>query len=248
MMSRDKGRSFRYVNGGQGQGFEGGSWIDVFMLRPGLEYIFKIYAGNRFEYETIGSIASVSTMTHSDENGNYAYCNYLGINLINDPSFEYGNHNFKPSIGTSFHVVESHSTIEGNFVGRMVINTRSYISNGVRHSSIKNVINDKKLLDRIMLANRKEDEILLSLSLYSQFESCYFTQDDFRWGAFLMIDFQDGSNLKVEHSFDTSNRHWQGALITACLSKWSKLKSIQIVAHMSAKSCITLWDAIVLVY
>lgn len=246
-MSRDNGRSFRYVNGGQGNGFESCNWIDIFMLRPGLKYIFKVYAGNKFEYETIGSSIIATTMTISEENGNISDCNILGVNIINDPSFEFGNHNFKPSMGTFFHLVERHSTIVGEFVGRMVIKTRSYISNGVSQSSIKQVIKDDKFLEMIMHEKMKEKEILLSLSLYSQLESCYFTNDDFRWGTYLLIEFQDGSHLKQDHYFDTSSSNWQGALITACLTKWSKLKSIQIVAYMSAKSCVSLWDGFVLV-
>jgi hypothetical protein len=71
MMSRDNGRTFRYVNGGQGEGYEGGTFIDVFMLRPGQEYIFKVYAGNRFEYEAMGLTKTVSTMTIGQENGNF---------------------------------------------------------------------------------------------------------------------------------------------------------------------------------
>lgn len=71
MMSRDNGHSFRFVNGGQGEGFEGGTWIDVFMLRPGLQYIFKVYAGNRFEYEKEGLRISAPTMKISEENGNH---------------------------------------------------------------------------------------------------------------------------------------------------------------------------------
>lgn len=129
----------------------------------------------------------------------------------------------------------------------MVINTRSYLANGVTQSSIKQVINDEKILEDIMIAKRKDNEIMLSLSIYSLLESCYFTVDDFEWGAYLLIEFQDGSFLKSDHTFDTSNRNWQGALITCCLSKWSKLESIQIVAFNSAKSCISLWDGLVLV-
>ena len=71
MMSRDSGRTFRFVNEGQGEGYEGGTFIDVFMLRPGQEYIFKINAGNRFEYESIGVTQKASTITNGQEDGNF---------------------------------------------------------------------------------------------------------------------------------------------------------------------------------
>ena len=70
-MSRDYGRSFRFVNGGQGEGYEGGNSIDVFMLRPGQDIIFKIYAGNRFEYETAGLVFNVSTLNLNEENSKF---------------------------------------------------------------------------------------------------------------------------------------------------------------------------------
>jgi hypothetical protein len=172
----------------------------------------------------------------------------LEINLVKDPSFEIGNHNFKKSIGAFFHIVENRSRIQGNFVGRLAINTRSYLASGVTQSNIKQVISDQNVLNNLMAAKRMNGtkQIILSLSMYSQLESCYFTKDDFQWGASLVIEFHDGTTLKLIHSFDTSNRHWQGSLITACLSKWSQIKSIQIVAQMNAKSCVSLWDGIVL--
>ena len=70
---------------------------------------------------------------------------------------------------------------------------------------------------------------------------------DFEWGVYLLIEFQDGSIMKLMHSFDTSSKEWQGSLMTACLSKWTKLTSVKIVAHMAAKSCVSLWDGFVLV-
>lgn len=145
--------------------------------------------------------------------------------------------------------MENPSKLEGSFVGRLVISTRSYLAKGVTKSHIKQVINDKNVLDRLISSKQMEgsNEILLSLSVYSQLESCYFTKDGFQWGAVLLMEFEDGSSMKLDYSFDTSNRHWQGVLITACLSKWSKLKSLQIVAQMSAKSCVSLWDGVVLV-
>ena len=70
MVSRDGGRTFRFVHGGQGRGFISGTWIDIFMLRPGHDYIFKIYAGNGFTYEKIGSSTKAKTMKIYQENGN----------------------------------------------------------------------------------------------------------------------------------------------------------------------------------
>ena len=70
MMSRDQGRSFKYVNYGQGEGLEGRDSLTIFPLRPGTEYIFRLFAGNRFEYEDIGKTITLKTLTRSQERGN----------------------------------------------------------------------------------------------------------------------------------------------------------------------------------
>ena len=172
------------------------------------------------------------------------FLNILEVNLLQNPSFEIAQSNFKPSLGAMFHVVESTSTIEGNFVGRLVIRTRSYLARTVTKNSFEQSIVDPNTLRKLI---KKPDENIVSFSLYSKLESCFFSKDDFEWGAYLWIQFTDGSSMQLEHEFDTSNIQWQGALITACLSKWSKIKEIKVVAHLAAKSCASLWDGFVLV-
>ena len=73
-ISKDGGNSFRFVNDGQGEGYEGSTTLQLFPLRPGKEYIVSIHAGNRFEYESQGRRLTVKTLTREQESGETFTC------------------------------------------------------------------------------------------------------------------------------------------------------------------------------
>jgi hypothetical protein len=69
MESKDQGNTFRFVNNGQGEGYEGGKSLHVYQLRPNAVYIFKVFAGNRFVYEQTGRKIKIKTLSMAEENG-----------------------------------------------------------------------------------------------------------------------------------------------------------------------------------
>jgi hypothetical protein len=68
LISKDKGRTYKYVHHGEGYESPLHSLMITF-LKPDTLYYLKIYSGNRFEYETQGRIIQVKTLTRSEEKG-----------------------------------------------------------------------------------------------------------------------------------------------------------------------------------
>ncbi|KAI8810895.1 hypothetical protein BJ742DRAFT_162782 [Cladochytrium replicatum] len=67
-------------------------------LEPGKSYIFRVFAGNRFEFEDDGADLFIKTLTKREEQA---------LNLLKNPSFEEGHFQFNHSVGATFHIVES---------------------------------------------------------------------------------------------------------------------------------------------
>ncbi|KAI9361626.1 hypothetical protein DFJ73DRAFT_28732 [Zopfochytrium polystomum] len=147
LQSSDNGNSWGPVNYGEGEQFEPAPQIPttdpegpsrptdaynkivVFGLQPQTTYIFRVFAGNRFDFEEHGQDYTVKTLSLSDE---YAQ------NLLENPSFEYGKRGYQISENNTFAIIEDPKTQE--HMARSQITTVGYMYNAESTAAITQAV------------------------------------------------------------------------------------------------------------
>ena len=155
---------------------------------------------------------------------------------------------------TMFHMIESETTMDGRFVGRTQVSTRSYLSRSVTQTVIQQEIPGTKVYD--YLEQQCTNQSLhhpcssrprtLSFAAHSKLEGAHFTPDLY-WGVELWIKLTDGTVYKEKGDFDRSNPEWQISVVQICVSDRAQIASVRALGTFGAVRGAVLWDDWVLV-
>jgi hypothetical protein len=152
-----------------------------------------------------------------------------------------GHLHYSSSVGGIFHIIESNSNIDGSFVGRTQILTRSYISYTPTKVWLSQDVEAKDIYARLGDLNPKA----VSLSIYSLLESTHY-RPGFKWGIRLIIFFTNGQKMSEDFEFNPSSTDWQHGTVTVCLSTWANIEKARAVALFEGYRGVALWDAFTL--
>ncbi|KAJ3255024.1 Beta-1,4 N-acetylgalactosaminyltransferase 2 [Chytriomyces hyalinus] len=276
LQSYDHGQSWAPVNHGQGENYEhepqsisenpdgfqrrknSKNWITVHGLRPATPYIFRIHAGNRFNY--LDSAVDISVTTLSQENED-------DRNLIQNGAFESGslypytvskNNSYavRPTIGDP--AQPAHSYIRRTGI-RSEITTVGYLVPHRSIASVSQLVPAKKIIESFTHNYKNEENVPRNfvVSMQSKFDAL-FDGEGMSWRVQVKAWFgrrtntiyqcskdenQDDSDqplvpdinwgpaeFEFKEEFDRSNLEWQGRTVSVCVADdWQdRLKGVEV--------------------
>ncbi|ORY44498.1 hypothetical protein BCR33DRAFT_717005 [Rhizoclosmatium globosum] len=266
LQSSNGGLNWAPVNQGQGENYEhvphriskaldgfqrpegSENWITVYGLRPGVEYKFRIHAGNRFLYLEGGVETSVVTLTAETEKER---------NLLQNPSFETGStspyvisrnntyglvpissvDNLGQTDYTESSLLKYRRTSHTGF--RSEITTVGYM---LRHRSLASLSQFIPAVPHF-INNKKGTKILVSM--HSRIDALFDVEEGMSWRVNVKVWFsklspsiamsdkyeeEEGevksamlewgpADMEVKEEFDRSVIGWQGRTICICVGE-----------------------------
>ncbi|KAJ3196273.1 hypothetical protein HK101_009538 [Irineochytrium annulatum] len=268
LQSSDNGDSFAPVNHGQGENYEpvpiiasddpegqtrlkgSNNRITVFGLEPRTRYIFRVHAGNRFDYEEAGRSIQVSTEDHVHERK---------VNLVRNPSFEDGSVGYTMSRDGLFHVVAP--GIRTPHAGQTEVSTMGYLLPDRSIASLSQTL-DVTMVQTSLNGLGKDHPRTLTFGMRSQLGKFY---DDFpSWRMEARVWYKRGvpagsttSNRLLEGveprlarradeehvmEFDRSNKEWQARVVSVCMANWAEVEEVEIAGVIETFRGHVQWD------
>ncbi|KAJ3241980.1 Beta-1,4 N-acetylgalactosaminyltransferase 1 [Chytriomyces hyalinus] len=272
LQSHDRGLRWAPINHGQGESYEhepqsisenpdgfqrrknSKNWITVHGLKPATSYIFRIHAGNRFNYLESAVDASVTTLSQETEDER---------NLIQNGSFESGslypytvskNNSYavRPTIGNP--AQPAHSYIRRTGI-RSEITTVGYLVPHRSIASVSQLVPAKKIIESLSDKNGVPRNFVVSMQ--SKFDAL-FDGEGMSWRVQVKAWFGKRSNtmyqcskdenedesdqplvpditwgpaeFEFKEEFDRSNLEWQGRTVSICVAEdWQdRLKGVEV--------------------
>ncbi|KAJ3112898.1 Beta-1,4 N-acetylgalactosaminyltransferase 1 [Phlyctochytrium bullatum] len=274
LQSSNKGLSWAPVNYGQGENYEpvpilaskeiegqvrrkdSFNQIAVMGLKPGTEYMFRVHAGNRFDYEQKGVQIDVRTMAARMEQAQ---------NILQNPSFESGLKGYKYE-NTSYKVHVSSPGLATDNAVQLDITTTGYLRSRPTVAYLSQLVS-ASVLQRKLKNGGNNNGYLLTFLAHSRLGKFFDNHPSWRaefavwleesWAVTRRVCAAQPGNAPVElvqkpHSklveeFDRSNGEWQSRLMSVCLSQSARVERAEVRGVMESFRGYVTFDDLVLV-
>lgn len=216
-------------------------------LQHNRQYVFKIFAGNRFIYEQTGREIKVSTLTLDEE---------TGMNLVMNGNFDVAHRYWQILPGTTYHIVNT-TSVSKPFAGRSQITTKSYNSPSTTdtyiyqwiHFQNKQLQNTRQQKVLAPFVSGEKDIQKLIVSGFSKIER--FFGGEVLWQIEVNVNFNDDHPpMRFVEEFDAGNHdRWQGREFDICFAPGvaKQIRRVDVAARFSAFRGSVYWDDFVVI-
>lgn len=141
--------------------------------------------------------------------------------------------------------------MDGRFVGRTQISTKSYMSPTVTETRLYQELSGKRLSRVLQCAPGSSCQRTLTLTAYAKLEAMHVLPGS-RWTISLAVETESEDKngqaavFTDERSFDFGTRDWQSASVRVCLAPSTVVKRVRVQGSLDGFRGSALWDQWVL--